>query len=155
MPNKEIDKIKFHYLAGPISLSERTKLKSFLLKQLKKEGKAVDAINYIFCDDAYLLSINQQYLKHDTYTDIITFELSPKSQPLLADIYISVERVKENAKHFKSSFKAELLRVIFHGSLHLSGYKDKTVKDAQVMKSKEDEYLKLYGVPRGTRTLKD
>ena len=151
MDKAATDKISFHFLTSPFHFAQRSQLKSFLLKQLKKEGKPVEAINYIFCDDNYLLEVNKQYLKHYTYTDIITFELSPKGQPLLSDIYISIERVKENAKLFHTSFKHELHRVIFHGALHLAGYKDKTAKDAEQMRAKEDEYLKRYFVPRGTK----
>ena len=143
--------IQFHYLVPPFYFPDRTRLKSFLLAQLNKEGKGVEAINYIFCDDAYLLQINQQYLHHDTYTDIITFELSPKGQALVADIYISIERIKENAKKFKVSFLAELLRVIFHGAIHLTGQKDKTGEQTQQMRKKENEWLSLYAVSRGTK----
>lgn len=105
---------------------------------------SIEAINYIFCDDAYLLKINQQYLYHDTYTDIITFQLSPKGQALLSDIYISVERVRENASLFNTSIKRELHRVIFHGALHLCGYKDKTKADALKMRMAEEKALNLY-----------
>lgn len=149
--NKEAsDKIRFHFLNNQFHFPQRTELKSFLLKQLYKEGKQVEAINYIFCDDNYLLEVNKQYLNHDTFTDIITFELSPKSGPLLSDIYISWERVRENAKEFKSTFRRELHRVIFHGALHLAGYKDKTARDEALMRAKEEEYLSSYLVPRGT-----
>jgi rRNA maturation RNase YbeY len=151
MKKAATDKIKFHFLSEPFYFPSRNALKAFLLKQLKKEGRVVDAINYVFCDDKYLLSINQQYLQHDTYTDIITFELSPKGQPLISDIYISVERVKENSIQFKTSFKRELHRVIFHGALHLGGYKDKTLGQAHEMRVKEEVWLKNYFVPRGTR----
>lgn len=123
---------------------------------MKKEGREVETINYIFCDDEYLLQMNQQYLNHDTLTDIITFELSPKGQPVVSDIYISVERVRENAKHFMVSFSDELLRVVFHGALHLIGYKDKSSEQVQVMREKEDEFLMNYRVSRGTnRNRKD
>ena len=150
MDKAATDKIKFHFLTEKFHFSDRNKLKLFILKQLKKEKKAVEAINYIFCDDQYLLEINQQYLNHDTYTDIITFELSPKNQPLLSDIYISIERVQENAKQFNTPFYQELHRVIFHGAIHLAGFKDKTPEQAAIMRQKEDAYLKTYFVPRGT-----
>ena len=145
--------IHFHYLVPPFHFSNRSGLKRFLYKQLKVEGKSIDSINYIFCDDAYLLQINQQYLKHDTLTDIITFELSPKTQPLLSDIYISVERIKENAKLYQTSFIKELHRVIFHGALHLVGYKDKTKKDSELMRMMENKWLNEYFVSRGTVSL--
>ena len=142
-------KIAFHYLVPPFYFPNRGEVKSFLLRQLRKEGKEVEAINYVFCDDAYLLEINKQYLNHDTFTDIITFELSPKSQPLVADVYISVERVKENAAVYKTGFLRELHRVIFHGALHLSGFKDKTEDQSMKMRQKEEEYLQQF-FPRGT-----
>ncbi len=116
-------------------------LKAFLLSKLSNAGKAVEAINYIFCSDDYLLELNQTHLNHNTLTDIITFELSGMDEPLLADIYISIERVRENASSFSATFKSELLRVIFHGALHLLGYKDKSARDARVMRSMEDAWL--------------
>jgi rRNA maturation RNase YbeY len=146
---KQEKKIRFHYLYPKFYFPERNRLKVFLLKQLKKEGKSAEAVNYIFCDDEYLLQMNQQYLQHDTLTDIITFELSPKGQPVISDVYISIDRVKENAASFQTSFLNELLRVIFHGVLHLAGYKDKQQEQEQEMRRKEDEYLELYKVSRG------
>jgi rRNA maturation RNase YbeY len=101
---------------------------------LKKEGRGIEAINYIFCTDAYLLELNKTHLKHNTYTDIITFELSGKSEAIVADIYISVERVRENANSYQTSFIDELYRVIFHGSLPLAGYKDKSKADSVLMR---------------------
>ena len=144
MPRIDIDQIQFHYLDISFTFRNRTRLKFFLLECLQKEGFAVEAINYIFCTDAYLLEINKDYLKHDTYTDIVTFPLSPKDAPLLSDIYISIDRVKENAQTFHTSFVKELHRVIFHGSLHLAGYGDKTKEQAKRMRAKEEEYLQLY-----------
>ena len=111
----------------------------------------MDHVNYIFCSDEYLLDINKDHLKHDYYTDIITFQLSPPDSPILSDIYISVERVRDNAAQFGSTFRDEIHRVVFHGMLHNCGYKDKTKKDGQLMRSKEDEYLQLYNVSRGTQ----
>lgn len=136
--------IKFHFLKKEFSLSQRRALKEFILGIAKKHKKAVTEINYIFCDDDYLLNINQQYLKHDFYTDIITFELSTTAEPIQADIYISIDRVKENSKQYNSTFKRELERVIFHGLLHLVGYSDKKKKDQNIMRRKEDELIKLY-----------
>jgi probable rRNA maturation factor len=142
--------VQFHYLTQGFSLKHRTALKAFILNLLKEEGKEADTLNYIFCDDEYLLGINRQYLNHDTYTDIVTFELSEKGEPLVSDIYISVERVKANAQTFGTNFTHELHRVIFHGALHLSGYKDKNKEQAKLMRSKEEEYLNRYFVPRNT-----
>ena len=111
---------------------------------LQEEGKEVQAINYIFCSDKYLLDLNKDHLNHDTYTDIITFELSGPKQALLADIYVSVERVRENAKIFRQPFSKELLRVMFHGALHLAGYKDKFKTDSELMRKMEDKWLLKY-----------
>lgn len=112
------------------------------------------AVNYIFCTDAYLLELNQGYLKHNTYTDIITFGLSKRRDPIVAEIYVSVERVAENAKIFESGFVKELHRVIFHGALHLCGYMDKSPLQKKKMRSKEDYYLALFFVPRETNSIK-
>jgi len=142
--------IYFHFLIAPFFFPRRSRLKDFLKQLFKKEGKKIETINYIFCTDAYLLELNQAHLNHDTYTDIITFELSPKGEPLTADIYISTERVKENASAFHTTFQKELHRVIFHGALHLCGYKDKTKEQAQQMRAMEEFYLNGYFVPRGT-----
>jgi len=147
---KEINNIHFHYLTDPFHFPNRNNLKAFLQKTAKREGHTIDTINYIFCTDEYLLSINQQYLNHDTYTDIVTFQLNKKDEALLSDIYISVERVRENAQLHNTSFTQELHRVIFHGLLHLCGYKDKTKKDQEEMRKQEDKCLNLYFVPRGT-----
>ena len=148
---EETSKIQFHYLINPFHFPDRNKLKSFLISLIQKEGKEVDQINIIFCDDTYLININKEYLKHDTYTDIITFELSLNNAPILSDIYISIERVKENARSYDSSFNKELHRVIFHGCLHLCGYKDKKNEEELKMREKENHYLNQYLVPRGTK----
>jgi probable rRNA maturation factor len=141
--------IQFNFLA-PVTLTDRQRLKSFLLSLFKKEKRKLAALRYIFCSDAYLLAINRQFLHHDFYTDILTFDLAEAGQPITAEVYISVDRVRENAQTFDASLKDELHRVIFHGALHLCGYKDKTAKDQQTMRKMEDKYLKLYNVPRGT-----
>ena len=143
-------KIRFNYLYADFRFSNRRKLKTFLFKILQTEGKEVEDINYIFCNDAYLLQLNKQYLNHDTLTDIITFELSPKGRPLLSDIFISIERVKENTKLYKTTFEKELLRVIIHGALHLAGYKDKTQEQKKQMRGKEEEYILQFNVSRNT-----
>lgn len=140
----ETKKISFHYLVKPFYFPNRTQLKYYILKLLKKEGHTPEYINYIFCDDEYLLELNRQHLQHDTYTDIISFELSPKGEPILADIYISTSRVAENAREFQTGFLNELHRVIFHGALHLCGYKDKTKKDQEKMRAMEEFHLERY-----------
>ena len=137
--------IQFNFL-DTITLSDRIKLKGFLAFLFKKEGRSLAELNYVFCSDDYLLGINRQYLDHDFYTDIITFDLSEKNQPINAEIYISVDRVRENAGRYDSSLRKELHRVMFHGALHLCGYKDKNPRQQQEMRKKEERYLKLYGL---------
>lgn len=143
-----IPTIQFNFLE-PVDLRDRNRLKKFLATLFKKEGKTLGEMQYIFCSDDYLLEINRQYLKHDFYTDIITFDLSEKGQPINAEIYISVDRVRENAVEFGSSLKKEMQRVIFHGALHLCGYKDKTAFQKKQMRKKEEQYL--IGFKRSTK----
>lgn len=110
---------------------------------VKKEKKALSHLNFIFCSDKYLLSINQQYLRHNTFTDIITFDNSEEPRTIEGDIFISVERVRENADTRQIAFEDELNRVMVHGVLHLIGYKDKSNDDKALMRKKEDAYLSL------------
>jgi rRNA maturation RNase YbeY len=126
------------------SLRFRTKLKAFISKQCQKEGVRIEALQYVFCSDAYLLDINKRFLNHDFYTDIISFDLSEQKGSLVGDVYISIERVKENAKTEGNLYMHELLRVIFHGALHFCGYKDKKPAEVRVMRSMEDKWLKAY-----------
>ena len=126
------------------TLLKRLQLKSFIEKRVKKEGLIIESLNYVFCTDNYLLSINKQFLNHDYYTDIISFDLSDIPGRLVAEVYISVDRVKENAKLHTTSFSKELHRVIFHGALHFCGYKDKKPADAKLMREMEDKWLKAY-----------
>jgi probable rRNA maturation factor len=135
--------ITFNYLT-PLTLKNRTQLKQFIQNVFKTEGQAFTTLNYVFCTDAYLLTINQQYLNHNYYTDIITFNLANKNNPVLGDIYISVDRVKENAKTENCSFTQEIHRVILHGALHLCGYTDKTTAQQKKMRAAENHYLNLY-----------
>lgn len=135
--------VEFHFLEIA-TLKDRLLLKAFLRSIFKKEGVKLESLRYIFCSDKYLLEINRQYLNHDDYTDIITFNLADKSLPVMGEIYISVDRVKENARQFSTSFRQELHRVIFHGALHLCGYKDKTSKEEKLMREKENQCLALY-----------
>jgi len=126
------------------SLRNRTNLKIFIDKQCLKEGICIEALDYVFCSDAYLLDINKRFLHHDFYTDIISFDLSNQKGQLIGEIYISIDRVKENAKNEGNLYMHELLRVIFHGALHFCGYKDKKTADARLMRSMEDKWLKAY-----------
>jgi len=136
--------IFFNKADKSITLGNRVALKAFLEKRLKKEGIKIECLQYVFCSDKYLLDINKQFLNHDFYTDIISFDLSEIKGQLIGDIYISVDRVKENAKTMKTTQGNELLRVIFHGALHFCGYKDKKPADAKLMRSMEDKWLKAY-----------
>ena len=141
--------IHFHYLVPHFFFPQRLEAKKFIVHLLKKYSKTPENINYIFCSDDYSLSINKKYLKHNYYTDIITFDLGEKDQKV-ADIYISTDRAKENAKTFNVTFHSEIVRLLIHGALHLSGFNDKTSKDYQRMKELEMIYLKEYFVSRET-----
>ena len=117
----------------------------FLVKEIcKKEGVRLSFINYIFCTDKYLLEINQKHLNHDYLTDIITFDFSERTNTAEGDLYISVERVEENAKQYNVFFISELIRVVIHGLLHLIGYKDESEKEKKRIRSLENKYLSLY-----------
>jgi probable rRNA maturation factor len=136
--------VNFHQLCK-VNLQNRKALKAFIPQIFKKEGKPLETLTYIFCSDEYLLEVNKNFLQHDFYTDIISFDLSEsKSSPTIGEIYISVDRVKENALTHKTNFEQELHRVIFHGALHLCGYKDKSKKDALLMRDKEEDCLSMY-----------
>lgn len=124
-----------------LALRNRIRLRGFIEDVFKKEKKEIELISYIFCSDKALLLINKKFLKHDFFTDIITFDLSSSQKKISAEIYISVERVKENAKTLGFSFRSELHRVIFHGALHLCGFKDKSKKDAEKMQKMENMLL--------------
>jgi probable rRNA maturation factor len=137
--------VTFNYLdVSSTSFQNKTKLKAQLISLFKKEKTKLQSLNYVFCTDEYLLGINKQFLKHDFYTDIITFNLAHIGHSVQGEIYISVDRVKDNAKTHQTSFKEELHRVIFHGALHLCGYRDKTANDIKEMRKAEDKYLNLY-----------
>lgn len=133
-------KVCFFYEHKKFTLKNRNVLKVFIESLFKKEKKKLGSINYIFCTDKRLLDINRQFLHHNFYTDIITFDLS-ESNITKAEVYISIDRVKENAITLGSSFKNELHRVIFHGALHLCGFGDKTPKQVKQIRDREDFYL--------------
>ena len=115
---------------------------SWIKSVIKKEGASLEGVNYIFCSDEHLREINIQYLNHKTYTDIVTFNYGSNDQ-IEGDIFISIDRVRENAEKFKTDFQTELHRVIIHGILHLIGYNDKTKSEKLLMREKEDTYLSL------------
>lgn len=137
--------VQLHFIKK-FNLSSRERLKTFIATIFIKEKKAIESLSIVFCDDHYLLELNQEFLKHDYYTDILSFRLSKTSKPLVAEIYISIDRVRDNAKNLNSSFKSELHRVIFHGVLHFCGYKDKSATDILKMRSMEDKCLKRYNI---------
>ncbi len=139
-----LSKINF-YSENDFILEDEAQYVSWIENVIVSEGKSLEEISYIFCDDEYLLNINIEYLDHDTYTDIITFDYSV-GKILQGDIYISTERVRENSETFGVNFDEELRRVLIHGVLHLSGYKDKSEEEAAIMRSKEEEKMKLFHV---------
>jgi len=125
-------------------LPNKLALKKFITTIFETEAKKKLSVNYVFCSDDFLLRINQDFLKHDYYTDIITFPLSETDKKVEAEIYISIDRVKENALKLKGSFEQELHRVIFHGILHLIGYKDKTATQKEAMRKAEEKWIKAF-----------
>jgi rRNA maturation RNase YbeY len=120
---------------------QKAQLRQWIKDTVVAEGYKLKELNYIFCSDAYLLQINQKYLDHDTFTDIVTFDNSEVEGDIVGDIFISIDRIRENGDKFKSGETNELHRVIIHGALHLLGYTDKSVVTKQKMTQKEDEYL--------------
>ncbi|WP_298755491.1 rRNA maturation RNase YbeY [uncultured Psychroserpens sp.] len=131
--------ISFNYETN-FKLEEEAEISDWISQTILEENRREGDINYIFCDDEYLHKLNVEYLNHDTLTDIISFDYSVGKE-LHGDIYISVERVADNAKDFNVDFFEELSRVVIHGILHYCGYKDKTDEDAALMRSKENHYL--------------
>ena len=136
--------IDFNY-ETEFTLENEEAIGSWISNVIKSENKKEGEINYIFCDDEYLLQINQEHLQHDYYTDIISFDYSVGNE-INGDMFISVDRVKENAQDFNVSFDDELKRVIVHGVLHYFGYKDKSEADELLMRTKEDEKLAMFHV---------
>jgi len=136
--------ISFNYETD-FELTNESAIESWIGRIIASEQKSEGEISYVFCDDDYLLELNQQYLQHDTLTDIISFDYSLGNE-LSGDIFISVERVQENADIFNQSFENELLRVISHGVLHYCGYKDKSEADEQLMRQKENEKIAMFHV---------
>lgn len=125
------------------NLKHKTLIKQWIKETIATEGYQLQELNFIFCSDEYLLRINQDFLQHDDYTDVITFDNSEELKMIVGDIFISLDRIKENAKQFSSATLDELCRVMIHGTLHLLGYKDKTKSAKKLMTEKEDYYLFL------------
>jgi probable rRNA maturation factor len=136
--------INYNY-ESEFTLSNEDVYSDWIEKVIVSERKSLGELSYIFCDDDYLLEINQQYLDHDTLTDIISFDYT-EGDVISGDIFISVERVQDNANDLNIPFEEELKRVLIHGVLHYCGYKDKSESDEVLMRSKEDEKIKMFHV---------
>jgi rRNA maturation RNase YbeY len=136
--------ISFNYETD-FELENESQYKDWISRIIESEGFDEGEINYIFCDDEYLHKINVEYLDHDTLTDIISFDYTVGNL-IQGDIFVSVERVKDNANDFKVSFEEELKRVLSHGVLHYCGYKDKSPKDEALMRFKEEEKMQMFHV---------
>jgi rRNA maturation RNase YbeY len=138
---KNLGSISFNNHGISSNLKDKLLIKTFLSSIFVEEGFDFKSVSYIFCTDDYLLKLNQEYLNHDTLTDILTFTLSGTSLPIISEIYISVERVIENAKDLKINYESELHRVMIHGILHLCGYADHSNSEKAKMHRREDYYL--------------
>jgi rRNA maturation RNase YbeY len=125
------------------NIAKKRILKSWILDTAAKEGQSIESITFIFTSDNFLYDLNIEYLDHNTLTDIITFQYNDTDSPIESDVFISIERLRENAKTYNQKLLDEVHRIIIHGTLHLLGYKDKTKTDKEVMTSKEDYYLSL------------
>jgi rRNA maturation RNase YbeY len=140
-------KITFFNEEIKFNLSNKTTIRNWLVNITSSYGFTINTLNYIFCSDDYLLHFNQQFLAHDTFTDIITFDYTvpskAASKAIAGEIYISIERVKENANTFKTSYVNELHRIMIHGVLHLCGFKDKKAHEQKEMRKQEDVALKV------------
>lgn len=150
---KKFSSVLLPYLTNEISFNtvdtnyvvkQKNTLRNWINQTIKHEKRITGDLSFNFCSDDYLLSVNKEHLNHDYYTDIITFDFCEENI-VSGDIYISIERVKENAKTERKTIQNELHRVIIHGVLHLCGYKDKKPADARIMREKEDFYLSLFG----------
>lgn len=145
-----MNKVFFNSADRKHNLKSSYSIKIFLQSIFIKEKKKLKRLDYIFCSDNYLQNINKEFLNHNTLTDIITFPFSPTPELIKGEIYISVERVKENANLFKTSYQNEILRVLIHGALHLCGYNDKNDSQKTAMRKKEDFYLNQCKISRET-----
>jgi len=135
----EAPSINFFSEEIEFSLSYSDSISKWLIQSAIAEGKQIDYLNIVFCSDEYLLGINQQYLEHDYYTDIITFDYGDDA--IQGELYISIDRVKENAEDLKIKFERELQRVMIHGLLHICGYGDKTEEEVEKIRKQEDYYI--------------
>jgi len=146
MKSGQITEINFYFQDVSPSLRNRRQLKIFLASVFRSERRNFRALNYIFCTDQFLLAMNRKYLKRSYLTDVITFDLSDKGDRTTAEIYISPERVKANAKRFSQLYSHELIRVMVHGALHLCGYDDSSAAEQIRMRRREDYHLKRFFV---------
>ena len=136
--------ISFNNHSISFLLKDKLLLKTFLASIFAQENVVFKSVSYIFCTDDFLLKLNKEYLSHDTLTDILTFSLTETSLPVVSEIYISIDRVRENAETLRVAFEDELRRVMIHGILHLCEYKDKTPGQKKIMRAKEDYYLSIF-----------
>lgn len=133
--------IRFFKEDTSFELPEKHKVKTWLKSIVIQEGKQIGELSYIFCSDEYLLQVNREYLDHDYYTDIITFDNAEEEEQIEGDIFVSIDRVRDNASTLQVPFEIELRRVLAHGVLHLCGYKDKSSDEEQLMRAKENFYI--------------
>lgn len=138
-------RINFYFENVPRIVIFQNSIKEFVGNIIQKENRRFGEIGVIFCNDVYLLEINKSFLNHDFFTDIVTFDNSDVNE-IAGELYISIDRVKENSVEYNQKFKVELVRVIFHGILHLLGYHDQTPGEKAIMRGKEDEYLAMFKI---------
>ena len=143
IPSKNSESLEFHFQDYEEFPFPENKIRKWILFLIKNENQKAGILNFIFCSDDFLSSMNMEYLQHDTLTDIITFDYSNEFNSISGDIFISIDRIKENADNFAKPFLNELCRIIAHGVLHICGYGDKQVNEKAVMQDKEDYYLSL------------
>jgi rRNA maturation RNase YbeY len=139
-----MNQVVFHSADVSISLKNKRRVKVLIQEIFKQENYRLKKVVYVFCSDEYLLQLNKQHLHHDYFTDTLTFQLSSSEQPVEGEIYISIDRIEENAKLYKVPYENELLRVIIHSALHLCGYKDDSKRLKHEMHQKENFYIDLY-----------
>lgn len=143
IPSKNSESLEFHFQDYEEFPFPENKIRKWILFLIKNENQKAGILNFVFCSDDFLSSMNMDYLQHDTLTDIITFDYSNDFNSISGDIFISIDRIKENADNFAKPFLNELCRIIAHGVLHICGYGDKQVNEKAVMQDKEDYYLSL------------
>jgi rRNA maturation RNase YbeY len=141
-----MQQIFFYSFDRPVDLKRRTSIKNLIVRIFTSEKIALNKVTFILCSDKHLLKLNRKYLNHNFYTDVISFLLSSKSEPVFGEVYLSSDRIKENAKKYGVSYQNELLRVIIHGALHLSGFEDQTKAQRKIMREKENFYLSLFKI---------